>query len=92
MSKDNVMINRAPVLTLWSAVVAERLGFSEEEALSLGRAVAGLNAQAKGRCPLHRPERVFVYPQDRDKIVRKAHEGRGHEAIREIPAEGENER
>ena len=27
-------INRAPVLTLWAAVVAERLGFEREEALS----------------------------------------------------------
>jgi hypothetical protein len=42
-------INRAPVLTLWASVVAERLGFDKEEALSLGKAVAGLNAQAKGR-------------------------------------------
>ena len=41
--------NRAPVLTLWAAVVAERLGFNENEALSLGKALAGLNAQAKGR-------------------------------------------
>ncbi len=49
MSKDMVLINRAPVLTLWAAVVAERLGFSPDEALSLGKAVAGLNAQAKGR-------------------------------------------
>ena len=44
-----VKINRAPVLTLWAAVVAERLGYDEGEALSLGRAVAGLNAQSKGR-------------------------------------------
>jgi hypothetical protein len=44
-----ISINRAPVLTLWVAVVAERLGFREDEALSLGKAVAGLNAQAKGR-------------------------------------------
>jgi hypothetical protein len=44
-----VAINRAPVLTLWAGVVAERLGFTEDEALSLGKAVAGLNAQAKGR-------------------------------------------
>jgi hypothetical protein len=44
-----ISINRAPVLTLWAAVVAERLGFDWEEALTLGRAVAGLNAQAKGR-------------------------------------------
>ena len=41
-------INRAPVLTLWAAVVAERLGFDPDEALTLGRAVAGLTAYAKG--------------------------------------------
>ena len=43
-----MMINRAPVLTLWAAVVAEVLGFDHEEALTLGRAVAGLNAYSKG--------------------------------------------
>jgi len=48
-SKDTILVNRAPVLTLWAAVVAERLGFRPDEALSLGKAVAGLNAQAKGR-------------------------------------------
>lgn len=42
-------INRASVLTLWAAVVAERLGFDHDEALTLGRAVAGLNAQSKGK-------------------------------------------
>ncbi len=42
-------INRAPVLTLWATVVAERLGYDEAAALTLGRAVAGLNAQSKGR-------------------------------------------
>ena len=42
------MINRAPVLPLWAAVVAEMLGFEYEEALSLGGAVAGLNAYSKG--------------------------------------------
>jgi hypothetical protein len=44
-----ISINRAPVLTLWAAVVAQRLGFAEEEALTLGKAVAGLNAYSKGR-------------------------------------------
>jgi hypothetical protein len=43
-----IEINRAPVLTLWAAVVAERLGFRRAEALTLGRAVAGLNAYSKG--------------------------------------------
>ena len=44
-----IEINRAPVLTLWAAVVATRLGFDWEEALTLGRAVAGLNAYSKGK-------------------------------------------
>lgn len=44
-----ITINRAPVLTLWAAVVAEHLGFDWSEALTLGRAVAGLNAYAKGK-------------------------------------------
>lgn len=44
-----ISINRAPVLTLWAALVAERLGFDPDEALTLGKTVAGLNAQAKGR-------------------------------------------
>lgn len=48
MRSKTISINRAPVLTLWAAVVAERLGFDEDEALTLGRAVAGLNAYSKG--------------------------------------------
>jgi hypothetical protein len=42
-------INRAPVLTLWAAVVAERLGYARDEALTLGKSMAGLNAQSKGQ-------------------------------------------
>src|SRR5436309_12374998 len=49
MAERKIKINRAPVLTLWAAVVAERLGLDWEEALSLGKAVAGLTAQSKGR-------------------------------------------
>ena len=49
MADNIVMVNRAPVLTLWAAVVAERQGYEREEALTLGKAVAGLNAQKKGR-------------------------------------------
>ena len=49
MADRKVTVNRAPVLTLWGAVVAARLGYGWEEALTLGKAVAGLNAQAKGR-------------------------------------------
>jgi hypothetical protein len=46
---DSIKINRAPVLTLWGVVVAERLGYQHEEALTFGKALAGLNAQSKGR-------------------------------------------
>ena len=49
MPPDLISINRAPVLTLWASIVAERLGFDRDEALSLGKAVAGLTAQSKGR-------------------------------------------
>jgi hypothetical protein len=61
MNSNVVLVNRAPVLTLWAAVVAERLGYDREAALSFGKAVAGLNAQSKGQRlgiykPAERPE------------------------------------
>lgn len=37
-----ILINRAPVLTLWAAVVAQRLGIRCDESLSLGKPLAGL--------------------------------------------------
>lgn len=49
MSEPTIMTNRAPVLTLWASVVAERLGYDHAAALSLGRGVAGLTAQKKGQ-------------------------------------------
>ena len=49
MATKKIKINRAPVMTLWAAVVAERLGYDRETALTLGKGVAGLNAQSKGR-------------------------------------------
>ena len=45
----SVIVNRAPVLTLWAAVVAERLGHPADTALTLGRAVAGSAARVKAR-------------------------------------------
>jgi hypothetical protein len=59
MSKEKIKINRAPVLTLWATVVAERLGYDKETALTLGKAVAGLNAQSKGR-------RLGVYEEKKE--------------------------
>ena len=43
-----IRINRAPVLTLWAAVVVERMGLPRDTALTAGQAVAGMTAHAKG--------------------------------------------
>ncbi len=42
-------VNRAPVLTLWATVVAERMGHPPDTALTLGAAVAGTAARVKAR-------------------------------------------
>ena len=49
MPENTILINRAPVLTLWVAVVAEALGYERYTAFTLGKGLAGLNAQSKGR-------------------------------------------
>jgi hypothetical protein len=49
MPENTILINRAPVLTLWGAVVAEALGYEHGTAFTLGKGLAGLNAQSKGR-------------------------------------------
>ena len=61
---DEVTINRAPVLTLWAAVVAERLGFERDEALTLGKSVAGLTAQSKG-------QRLGIFTPSPDAVRRQ---------------------
>ncbi len=53
---DTIEINRAPVLTLWAVVVASRLGFNDDEALTIGKAVAGQTAHRKGtRLGIYQP-------------------------------------
>ncbi len=71
MAEHKILINRAPVLTLWATTVGERLGFDQDEALSLGRAVAGLTAQSKG-------QRLGIYkpvPQELKKARTKTRRG-----------------
>ncbi|MDJ0390205.1 hypothetical protein QMO56_19010 [Roseomonas sp. E05] len=43
-AKDEIRVNRAPVLTLWAAVAAERPGYDRDAAIILGHAVAGPSA------------------------------------------------
>jgi hypothetical protein len=65
-----VTINRAPVLTLWAAVVAERLGYDRDEAVTLGQAVAGMNAAAKARAigKFHPPQKAAAAPTRPRKV------------------------
>lgn len=77
MNEHNILINRAPVLTLWATTVAERLGFDRDEALSLGKAVAGLTAQSKGR-------RLGIYKPVPEEIRKARARERGEEFFVEI--------
>jgi hypothetical protein len=77
MASKNISINRAPVLTLWAATVAQRLGFDEDEALSLGKALAGLNAQAKGR-------RLGIFKPQEEKLQKAREKERGKKVWIEV--------
>src|SRR6267378_6831356 len=77
MTERNILINRAPVLTLWATTVAERLGFDQNEALSLGKAVAGLTAQSKGR-------RLGIYKPVPQEVKKARARKRGEEFFVEI--------
>lgn len=44
----STVVNRAPIMTAWAMVVAEKLGFKREEALSIASAYTELNAISKG--------------------------------------------
>lgn len=77
MIEHNILINRAPVLTLWATTVAEQLGFDQDEALSLGKAVAGLTAQSKGR-------RLGIYKRVPQKVKQARTQRRGEEFLIEI--------
>ena len=68
-TKRKVKINRAPVLTLWATVVAERLGYDRDAALTLGKGVAGLNAQSKG-------QRLGIFEKPKDQPAEASSKGR----------------
>ncbi|KAK2466268.1 hypothetical protein APHAL10511_001910 [Amanita phalloides] len=48
LKMKSIVINRAPVMMAWATVVAERLGFQREEALSIAAAYTEMNAISKG--------------------------------------------
>src|SRR4030042_749098 len=68
---NTIKINRAPVLTLWGVIVAERLGYKHDEALTLGKAVAGLTAQSKGqRLGIYAPAEKELDAKVKEKAIK----------------------
>ncbi|MFL5286627.1 MAG: hypothetical protein ACJ8AW_38050 [Rhodopila sp.] len=63
-----IQVNRAPVLTLWAAIVAQRLGHPADTALTLGRAVAGAAARVKARA-IGREERKADRDADTPRLA-----------------------
>ncbi|KAF9226546.1 hypothetical protein BS17DRAFT_864779 [Gyrodon lividus] len=48
LKTKSTVVNRAPLMTAWATVVAERLGFEREEALTIGSVYTEMNAVTKG--------------------------------------------
>ncbi|MBI0538978.1 hypothetical protein D9599_25840 [Roseomonas sp. KE2513] len=79
---DKIKVNRAPVLTLWAAIVAERLGHDADAAITLGRAVAGSSARIKARAiGIEEPEKG----DDKPKPIPTAKPETVHLLGRDVP-------
>ncbi|KAJ3866084.1 hypothetical protein EV359DRAFT_72057 [Lentinula novae-zelandiae] len=48
LQSKSAVVNRAPLMTAWATVVAERMGFQREEALSIASSYTEMNALSKG--------------------------------------------
>jgi hypothetical protein len=72
-----IAVNRAPLLTLWATIVAERLGYPPETALTLDRAVCSASARTKAR-------RLGITDEAQDAAERRAAAG--------LPIRGRNSR
>ena len=70
-----ITINRAPVLTLWSFVVAQRLGLTRDTALTLAKAIAGMSAFAKAK------SLGLAEDRDTDLSARKKSREEGQKAL-----------
>ncbi|CAG0971776.1 hypothetical protein GPROT1_01627 [Gammaproteobacteria bacterium] len=72
-----IRIDRAPVLAMWASVVAERLGWPHETALTLGQAVADMTTRATD-------DRLGTHAQSGDRPLADV-----TDALREVPLLGQ---
>jgi len=62
------IVNRAPVMTAWAMVVAERMGFKRQEALSIASVYTELNGTSKG-------VKLGIYEEEKGKGMEATQEG-----------------
>ncbi|KAJ7507901.1 hypothetical protein B0H11DRAFT_2169546 [Mycena galericulata] len=68
LKSKSTVVNRAPLLTAWTTLVAERLGFQREEALSIASVFTEMNAVSKGVS-------MGIYKQGAEKGMEASKEG-----------------
>ncbi|TFY56315.1 hypothetical protein EVJ58_g7720 [Rhodofomes roseus] len=68
LMKKSTAVNRAPIMMAWAFVVAERLGFQREEALSIASVYTEMNAITKGVS-------LGIFDKDKGKGVEAAQGG-----------------
>ncbi|KAF8529189.1 hypothetical protein BU17DRAFT_73363 [Hysterangium stoloniferum] len=68
LKTKSTVVNRAPVMTAWAMVVAERMGFKREEALSIASVYTELNATSKG-------VKLGIFEEGKGKGMEAAQEG-----------------
>ena len=84
MGEKVVMVNRAPGLTLWGAVVAERMGFDHDAALTLAAVRAVMGEPAAAFEPEELQEVAYgLYKRFRPQIPR-AKSGRGRAGVLDL--------
>lgn len=74
-----ICIGRAPVLTLWASIVAERLGWGHDTALTLGRAVSIADADQKGALA-----GTSAHPRNPQKESPRSSPAESTDAIRDV--------
>ncbi|KII95106.1 hypothetical protein PLICRDRAFT_48075 [Plicaturopsis crispa FD-325 SS-3] len=60
LKTKSTVVNRAPLMSAWATVVAERMGFQREEALSIASVYTEMNAISKGVS-------LGIYKEDKKK-------------------------
>ncbi|KAL0949468.1 hypothetical protein HGRIS_009521 [Hohenbuehelia grisea] len=68
LKTKSTTVNRAPLMTAWAMIVAERMGFQREEALSIASVYTEMNALSKGVS-------IGIFQKGKDEGIEAARDG-----------------